>query len=640
METLLYIGKVSLYWALLFACYQLVLRKHTFFVWNRFFLLGSLLVSFALPLVIYPETAPEVPATYVFTMEEFSTVAAPIKASIWTWANMIWMIYGLGVAYMSYRLVKQLAHLKQILQSGETIEVEEYQVVMLADNSVGSFSFLKHIVINRNDYEYHFDEILSHEMVHARQKHSIDILLIELLRIVFWFNPFLILYKKSVQEVHEFLADEAASNRQQYANFLVAYSLNAPFASLTNHFFKSSQIKSRIVMIYKNRTSKWMLSSYFGVFMVISLIALFVAGCEHINENTTIKSNGNGELVTVKGIVTDQNGDPLPGVDISAQNFEIGTSSDIDGRYTISLPDTSRLIFSFPGQQTQVVHVKAGSNISVKLGPHSSQFSYGAKGIGTKREASLKNDITEKLKGKKIFTVVENQPKFPGGVKEMYRFIGNNIKYPEAAVRANVEGRVFIAFVVTESGEITNIEVLKGLGFGMDEEAIRVVKAFPNWTPGSQDGKSVNTRYNLPINFQLQETKPEAKKSAKTKSTTEQPYFAAKLAPSLTSGTDITVGANAENYSYVKNIKVPATEFKAVQKTRQMDHDTTIKLDNKANNALIVIDGKIQLQRGDLAFKSLIPNDIQSISILKGEKATMEFGELGKDGVIAIVMKK
>ena len=104
----------------------------------------------------------------------------------------------------------------------------------------------------------------------------------------------------------------------------------------------------------------------------------------------------------------------------------------------------------------------------------------------------------------KVFTVVEQQPEFPGGTSEMYKYLSKNIKYPGAASRANVSGKVFMSFVVNVDGSIQDVTVLKGLGFGCDEEAMRVVKAMPKWKPGKQSGRAVRVKYNLPINFQLE----------------------------------------------------------------------------------------------------------------------------------------
>lgn len=105
--------------------------------------------------------------------------------------------------------------------------------------------------------------------------------------------------------------------------------------------------------------------------------------------------------------------------------------------------------------------------------------------------------------GEPIFTVVQQQPEFPGGVQAMYKFLAQNVKYPSAAARANVTGRVFTTFVITKEGEIKDITVLKGVGFGIDEEAIRVISAMPRWRPGKQDGKPVHVRFRMPIAFEM-----------------------------------------------------------------------------------------------------------------------------------------
>lgn len=103
-----------------------------------------------------------------------------------------------------------------------------------------------------------------------------------------------------------------------------------------------------------------------------------------------------------------------------------------------------------------------------------------------------------------VFTVVEQNPEFPGGISEMYKYLNKNMKYPSAASRANVSGKVFLTFVVNTDGSIQDVAVLKGLGFGCDEEAKRVVQAMPKWKPGKQSGRSVRVKYNLPISFQLE----------------------------------------------------------------------------------------------------------------------------------------
>lgn len=101
------------------------------------------------------------------------------------------------------------------------------------------------------------------------------------------------------------------------------------------------------------------------------------------------------------------------------------------------------------------------------------------------------------------FIVVEEMPEFPGGEQALLSFIAKNIKYPKPAKRMGIEGRVTVSFVIDQDGSITNIEVLRGIGAGCDEEAIRVLKLLPNFSPGKQRGVPVKVQMQLPVNFRL-----------------------------------------------------------------------------------------------------------------------------------------
>jgi protein TonB len=103
-----------------------------------------------------------------------------------------------------------------------------------------------------------------------------------------------------------------------------------------------------------------------------------------------------------------------------------------------------------------------------------------------------------------IFTVVESMPEFHGGEKELYVYLHKHIKYPVMAKESGIQGKVYITFVVEKDGSITDVRLLRGIGGGCDEEAIRVVSGMPSWTPGKQRGKPVRVQYNLPVRFTLQ----------------------------------------------------------------------------------------------------------------------------------------
>jgi len=116
----------------------------------------------------------------------------------------------------------------------------------------------------------------------------------------------------------------------------------------------------------------------------------------------------------------------------------------------------------------------------------------------------VKEQVIQQEAPKEIFTVVEEQPGYPGGDEARIKFLQENIKYPEEAKELGVQGKVFVTFVVEVDGSITDVRVLRGIGAGCDEEAVRVVKSMPRWVPGKQRGQPVRVQFNLPIKFTLQ----------------------------------------------------------------------------------------------------------------------------------------
>jgi protein TonB len=106
-----------------------------------------------------------------------------------------------------------------------------------------------------------------------------------------------------------------------------------------------------------------------------------------------------------------------------------------------------------------------------------------------------------------VYVVVESMPTFPGGMGALMKYLAENIRYPQRAIVAGIQGRVFVNFIVEPDGSITNAKVLRGIGAGCDEEAMRVVQNMPNWIPGKQRGKPVRVSYNLPVKFMLETQK-------------------------------------------------------------------------------------------------------------------------------------
>ena len=110
----------------------------------------------------------------------------------------------------------------------------------------------------------------------------------------------------------------------------------------------------------------------------------------------------------------------------------------------------------------------------------------------------------EEVSETEVFTIVEEMPAYPGSDQKLYEYLGKNIKYPQIARESGIQGRVFVNFVVEPDGSVSNVKVMRGIGGGCDEEAIRVIKSMPKWKPGKQRGKAVRVTYTIPVVFKLQ----------------------------------------------------------------------------------------------------------------------------------------
>ncbi|SFD82197.1 M56 family metallopeptidase [Spirosoma endophyticum] len=409
MNALPYFLTASLYLLLFYGCYVLLLRRNTFFSLNRAYLLMSIGLSITLPFIELPSGTAESLPVGTITLPAF---AVKSERATWSQDQWFWLIYGLGVVVMSLRLGLNLRAIFRLIKRGTAERKSAYTLVRLPKdlNLTPSFSFGQYLVLNHADALTEPDVLLRHEEAHIRQHHTSDVLFLEIVQVAFWFNPVLWLYKRALQEVHEFLADRAVLKTPQpdYPRQLVAYALNVSTTALITPFVSKSTLKQRIVMLHKPQTHR---RALLGYVLVLPLAALLT--------------------------MCSQSERDQPQSEASAQT-SVRKPVKVDGE---------------------------------------------------------------------VYTVVENQPEFPGGMEGLGAFMQKNLKYPEAAQKAEVEGRVFVRFIVTKEGDITDVQILKGIGYGADAEAVRVVKSMPRWKPAKQGGQAVNVQYNLPINFQLEEDK-------------------------------------------------------------------------------------------------------------------------------------
>ncbi|KFC58203.1 biotin transporter BioY [Flavobacterium gilvum] len=237
--------------------YHLVLEKEKMHQFNRFYLLFSLLFSFAIPFItieIIEETIVPIQQTYSYVALENLKVVE-VKETIDYKPIILWSIYGLITSILLFRYLRNILRIISNIKSSTIIEYKNSKLVLLEEETP-PHTFLNCIFLNKTDYENRKieEELYTHELIHVTQKHTLDVLFIEALKTVFWFNPLFIFYKKAIQLNHEFLADEKVVNSYDnvpfYQNLLLAHANKKPTFALTSNL-NYSVTKKRFIMMTK-----------------------------------------------------------------------------------------------------------------------------------------------------------------------------------------------------------------------------------------------------------------------------------------------------------------------------------------------------------------------------------------------------
>lgn len=274
----LYLIKSAVILTILYGFYKLVLENESMHIFKRFYLLGSLPAAFLIPLVTFRSYV-EVPISSTPIFIENSLPLAVPEASINLWPIVLWSLYALGVLFFTIKFGKNLNQLISKIKNNPKFTRDSINHILLK-TPVVPHTFLNYVFLNKQKFEAKEipDEVIAHEHVHAKQKHSIDILVVELLQIVFWFNPLLYFLKRSIKLNHEFLADRAVLNRgtdtTAYQNLLLAFSSHATTPTLANSI-NYSFIKKRITVMKKQTSTQaiWLRS-----LLLLPLVAILMYG--------------------------------------------------------------------------------------------------------------------------------------------------------------------------------------------------------------------------------------------------------------------------------------------------------------------------------------------------------------------------
>ena len=261
MNWLHYLLEANLYLAVFYGGYYLFLSRETHYTLNRFYLLFGSVISFILPVmqlgILKPVERPITAVHFTFATQSASFIPAPVAtaAPIFTWQDGIVYVYLLGAVILLMVLLIKLYQLLKLTRAKKPGPEDSYKVVQI-NGSDTAFSFFNYMFIGTKVQQT--EMIIKHELVHIRQKHSADIIFIELLKIVNWFNPFIYLVQYSLREIHEYIADEkiasSGTDALTYSSFLVSNAYGLSGSSITHSFFNYNLLKKRIIMLHQKRS--------------------------------------------------------------------------------------------------------------------------------------------------------------------------------------------------------------------------------------------------------------------------------------------------------------------------------------------------------------------------------------------------
>lgn len=644
-----YILQANIYLVLFYGFYKLFLAKETYFVLNRIYLISAGLCSLSIPFLRFEWFSKQTVVQPIYTgVDHLNDLMTQVSVTSDTpeklnFGNLIVIAYLIGLAVFAVLFIYKLFKVHRLLQQ---------------EHTGNAFSFFRKKRIDESLPEV--PTIDRHEEIHIRQLHTLDILFFELLGIFTWFNPIIYLYKHTIKNIHEYLADEEAAkfqgDKEQYALLLLSRAFGIAPNSLTNTFFNKSLIKKRIFMLHKQRSKKTAILKY-GLFLPLFAITLVLS-------SATIRSNENIIAVTEEiplntplNVVKDVISTPIEiAVSnmkreeiIKPQNVTDPTWEDFYNylkrgirypteAYNIDLQGNSQIKFSLKDGHVGAISVvnKLGSGLETEVmrmvlsyryfkssqdGNYLLPVSFTLSGAASAKKnpklsavkgykslskisvmgyksdpvtAASLGEIPTDANDVKVydFVSIDKQPGFPGGMERFYKYLARAVNYPVEAQEKNVQGKVFLSFIVEKNGDLGDIKVERKLGAGTDEEAVRLLKASPRWIPGIYQGKTVRVKYNIPINFSLSD-----------------------------------------------DSKVPTGNKvgKVMGLSTKQDINGMVKFSGIATGKkpLVMLDGK----KYELDINEINPNSISSIEVLKDASATTLYGAAGASGVILITTK-
>jgi beta-lactamase regulating signal transducer with metallopeptidase domain len=525
--------------------YHLILEKEKMHHFNRFYLLFGILFSFVIPFItieVIDESTEALTQTNTVITGTATMVIMPETVNYT--AIIIWSLYSLITLLLLFRFVRNILKMNSKIKSNSTINYKNAKLVLLEEKTL-PHTFLNCIFINETDYRNRKieAELYTHELIHVNQKHTLDILFIEILKTLFWFNPIFIFYKKAVQLNHEFLADEQVVISHKdvpfYQNLLLTKANeNQAFYLASN--LNYSVTKKRLIMMTKTISKTKILLYKISILPLFSALIFFMC-TKSVAQVKTSNPTEDADQPTKTKTTKVQNNDILNLADVSEKptfpggiekfyqfvgaNFKTPSEPNLKGKIYItfiiekdgSLSEFKILRDIGYGTGAEAIRVLKlspkwipgkidGNPVKVMYSLPITIQSNNSKNVKEENPNTPPKIISQSVETKTIedneilsFAEISEKPTFPGGIEKFYQFVGANFKTPS---QPNLKGKVYITFIIEKDGSLSNYKTLRDIGYGTGEEAIRVLKLSPKWIPGKIDGNPVKVMYSLPITIQ------------------------------------------------------------------------------------------------------------------------------------------
>ncbi|MBQ2188112.1 MAG: M56 family metallopeptidase [Bacteroidales bacterium] len=390
--------------------------------------------------------------------------------------RLIWLIGAIGAALV---FLFKLGRIVNIIIRSPKKKMQGFTAVFTGKEH-GPYSFFNYAFFTDEDVS---PEIVRHEKSHIEHHHSADIIFVELMMILQWFNPFIYLYKRELQSLHEYMADHdvvaTGVDKKNYMMLILQQCTAVDFSGMSNNF-SLILTKKRIKMITQNKKAKGVVIKALLTLPVFAL--LLFANCKSNGQNNVANESRTTIKIGEESYVTFA--DPME-INLDGENYTLDINS-VKKEKTFKLGDHKLFAKNNHDERNSYTVTVDGKPFDLKY-----------------LVSMIFDEAAAEADGDEVCLSAEKYPEFPGGTTALFDFINKNVKYPKSARDKGIEGRVFVQFVVEKDGSLSSFTVLRGVSDDINAEALRVVKLMPKWKPGMQEGKPVRVQYVLPFKFQL-----------------------------------------------------------------------------------------------------------------------------------------